>query len=150
MKWLILAVVVLFAACGKKKSDDSKRGDNAEARLMVRKIYMGAKAYWAEHAALPTGATAMTPGDAPWACPSGKHKPNPAMWTSEPLWDALRFTIDEPHWYSYSYESDGTSLKVVARGDLDCDNNPATYTLTAKVEGPDLAGGDIVEEQPLE
>src|SRR6266478_1926075 len=55
-------------------------------------------------------------------------------WTSDPVWTALEFQIDEPNLFHYSYESDGKTFKATAVGDLDCDGKPSTYTLDGKSE----------------
>ena len=43
----------------------------------------------------------------------------------------LGFTIDEPHYFQYSYDGTVDSAEAVARGDLDCDGVTVDYTLNA-------------------
>ena len=57
-----------------------------------------------------------------------------AAWQN-PTWQALDFSIDEPHMFRYAYESDGKTFTAKAVGDLDCDGTEVTYTLTGTAEG---------------
>ena len=52
-----------------------------------------------------------------------------------PAWDELDFEIGEPSFFRYGYQSDGATLTATAVGDLDCDGNEVTYTLTVTTAG---------------
>jgi hypothetical protein len=51
--------------------------------------------------------------------------------SKDPVWQALDFSIEEPHRFRYTYESDGKTATATAIGDLDCDGTAITYTLSA-------------------
>ena len=62
------------------------------------------------------------------ACHTGaKCAPNDALWAT-PVWHALNFAVNDPHYYSYWYSgwdfgtggTAGDKFYVRAQGDLDC------------------------------
>ena len=57
-----------------------------------------------------------------------KCAPDAAAW-SNPVWQAIEFSVDEPHLYRYSYESDGKTFTAKAMGDLDCDGTEAVWVM---------------------
>lgn len=69
-----------------------------------------------------------------------------------PTWRALRFKIDDPHYYQYRLTSSGqgSRAKVVieARGDLDCDDKHASFSVTGTVTsaGLEFSGTVIADE----
>ncbi len=67
----------------------------------------------------------------PAAVPSGVRAPgNSAQWDT-PSWNALSFSISDPHYYSYQYDSTGTGTgsQFTARavGNLDGDTALSTF-----------------------
>lgn len=68
----------------------------------------------------------------------GICEPDPTAWAT-PQWQALGFSIDGPHRFTYSYtpSADGRSAVVRAVGDTDCNGEQASYEieLTATANG---------------
>ncbi len=67
-------------------------------------------------------------------------------------WQALSFQIDEKHWFSYEFRSNGATgndaeFTAAAYGDLDCDGIRSTFELTGK--GVVSDGNCDVEFRPL-
>ena len=113
-------------------------------QLVVKKMYDGARAYYhnpplsdslprGKH--LPPESVGPTP-PVGTCCQSGDGKcaPDPALW-SHPTWQALNFSVDDPHYYSYQYEvlEGGKAFVVRAIGDLDCDGVFSTFELTGEI-----------------
>jgi hypothetical protein len=99
-----------------------------------------AKRYHAEHARLPIGETALTPAiDCCTQNFKGKKTcaAEAATWQAQ-VWKELDFHLDEPHYFRYSYKSDGKTFVATAVGDLDCDTQPITYQLRGEVVGGKL------------
>ena len=86
-------------------------------------------------------------------CPSDTAcAPDPALWTA-PTWHATTFEVLDKHYYSYEHsgvDASSTEFTVTAYGDLDCDGNYSTYSLTATKQGDSWVEGPIVETDPLE
>ena len=111
--WVRVALVVLVAGslgCNK----EMKQGKRSEASLHLQKIANGAKLYFVEG---PSGG-AMTPPP-PQFPPSEPLTPEPDCCAQggrcapgaalqSPGWDALHFSIDEPHFFQYSFTSSCT------------------------------------------
>jgi hypothetical protein len=134
------------AACMQKGMEDyTSKSKATEAGLLLNRLGKSAKRVFAETSAFPIGKAKTLPaGDT--CCKGEKGKcPVTTDWTSDPVWKALEFSIDEPTLYRYSYEStDGKSFTATAVGDTDCDGQNATFTLTGKL---DAAGNPTVDLQ---
>ncbi|NVB80327.1 MAG: hypothetical protein HOV81_18180 [Kofleriaceae bacterium] len=109
--------------------DYMKRGKQSEAHLQLNKLAKSAKTEYAVNGEFPKGKVALPPS----CCESGGTCSDAAVW-QDPVWKALDFSIDEPHRFRYSYESDGKTFTATAVGDLDCDGNEVTYTLRGSSE----------------
>jgi hypothetical protein len=74
----------------------------------------------------------LTPG----VVPRGELASDPPGTWDHPTWRLLGFRFDEPHAYSYAFESeDGperSSFRATARGDLDGDGNLSTFLITGE------------------
>jgi hypothetical protein len=129
-----------LTACASAKGKDGESprrhgGAMTEAKLMLNKIGKSAKVYYVTNAGFPKGKVGLTPATECCAA-SDKHTcVNDAKTWTDPMWTALDFQIDEPSNYRYSYESDGQTFTALAVGDLDCDTEMATFTLTGSAEG---------------
>ena len=123
-----------------------------EAKIMLRKIGDGARAFsYEEHVdpgglgVLPAGLPGPSMGPTPplgQCCKEGgKCTANPSYW-QDPTWQALMFEIMDPHYYSYEYRlaEDKKSFEIRAYGDLDCDQEYSTYSMRG------VMGEDGVEE----
>lgn len=64
---------------------------------------------------------------------------DPSRWKT-PGWQALTFSIDDDHRYTYSYLPDpsGKSAVIRAVGDLDCDDVTSIYEVEVKVNADGL------------
>ncbi len=126
-----------------------RRSRTSEATLNVRKLFDGSVAYYAaEHAdrdgvVLPhqfPGTVASSSGTAASACDAGASRkivPIPQAW-KHPTWQGLNFAIDDPHYYVYSYESEGVGIaahfSARATGDLDCNGVTSTFERVGEVD----------------
>jgi hypothetical protein len=147
-----------FSACNHLNPEEQTRGhESAEARQFVKKMYDGARAYYMDPgmaggltplaAQFLTATSAMTP-PAGSCCKGndGKCQPSAALW-SDPVWVALQFSVDDPHYYSYQYETSDPlkSFVVRATGDIDCDGKYSTFELRGEINAdhPDGPAGEV-------
>jgi len=82
-----------------------------------------------------------------------------ASWNTDPTWNALKFSIADPHYYAYEYESTGAAgagssslFTARARGDLDGDTAESTFERVGTVnDDMEVQGsGGLYEFQPTE
>jgi hypothetical protein len=107
-------------------------------------MFDGARSHYEEHRALAPS-TEITP--AAGACcgmPGDRCPPDKALWTL-PGWQALRFSMDEPHHYSYRYVAEEKGFTVSAYGDLNCDGVFSTFEMAGTVQ----ADGSVTGEAAL-
>ncbi len=129
-----------------------KKSKTAEARELIYKMYQGARAYYMDPGMSAGGLQAAAPqfpepsaGPTPplGACcqAGGKCAPRASLWETAP-WNALMFSVDDPHYYSYQYVVVDKQRQFVVRafGDLDCDGEFSTFEMTGTV---DPATGDV-------
>jgi type II secretory pathway pseudopilin PulG len=103
------------------------KGRRTEPELMLLQIQHGAQRYAIEHGELPRGSAPLTPAT---PCCAGPDHKCFDMQSWEPFaWQQLDFSIDRPHRFQYSYESDGKTFTARAVGDVDCDGSAVTYEL---------------------
>jgi|SoiMethySBSTD1v2_1073268.scaffolds.fasta_scaffold135777_2 type IV pilus assembly protein PilA len=116
---------------------NARKAKTSEAQVHIRKIFGASRTYIMEDHRTQAGA--IIPGQFPEtiaATPAANCCPNPGnkcpgdptVW-NDPTWMALHFSIDDPHYFRYEYESTGSSspgagsvFTARAIGDLDCDN----------------------------
>lgn len=147
------------AGAGMKRYDAKSK--TLEAKKFIKRIYDGARSYFMDSGAsrgmTPTPPQFPAPSQAPTpalgtCCAGGKDKcdPTASLWTS-PVWVALRFSVDDPHYYSYSYtvSTDGKSFTARAHGDLDCDGKYSTFEITGS-STPGGGGGKVKMVDELE
>lgn len=130
------------------------KAKSAEADQMLEKIATGARAYFMDQhvghdidgATLSQrfpASTALSPALSCCQPNQDKCAPRASAWDN-PSWQSLNFSVDDPHYYRYEYESLGTgaAAEFTARayGDLDCDNVLSTFERYGWVE---LAGNDM-------
>jgi type II secretory pathway pseudopilin PulG len=104
------------------------KAKTTEATLVLNRLGKSAKAYFIEHGAFPTGFAPLTPSDSCCHNPGAKCPAIASDWQT-PAWRELDFEVDAPSNYQFSYVSTGTSFDATAVGDLDCDEQMATYHL---------------------
>ena len=152
------------AAAEPPASAEANEAKTMEASQLVRRLYSGARAYY-----MDTPQPDLTPIDPQFPDPSigptpplgecckqgGMCKPRAWLWDQE-VWLALKFYVDEPHYYSYEYKTiDPTrSFTVRAYGDLDCDGVYSTFEMHGEIndENPDGLSGNasLARSKPLE
>ena len=99
----------------------------------------------------PVSTTTLTPP----AVPHGTRELT-GTWNSNETWNALKFSIADPHYYAYEYHSTGVGSASLftarARGDLDGDNAESTFERVGTVNDQmEVQGsGGLYEFQPTE
>lgn len=131
---LLLVALTSVATC-----PAAKRSCNARNRAQEADDLLG---YLADRVAASLAATGRVPAAAAGPTPlpdcceqGGVCAPDPTHWAS-PGWQALAFTIDDEHRYTYTYVPDpgGRSAIVRAVGDLDCDDATSLYEVEIRIE----------------
>lgn len=129
---IIVVAVVLGMTAARSFKGYVDRSRAIEARVNLDLLRMRAEQFHVEMGRYPEALTPVT-APAPGSCcgkPRGKCEPDRALWQQEP-WQSLRFSVDDPHHYAYSYQSDGTGFTARAYGDLDCDGTFSTFEITS-------------------
>ncbi len=76
-----------------------------------------------------------------------KYQSSTTEWSGDPGWSCLRFSMQEPQYFQYTYEVPGDvslaggTFTALANGDLDADGNPSSFSLTGTLT---LDGTEIV------
>ena len=141
-----------------------KKSKTSEARQFVKKIYEGAREYYMDRkgkrgaispipAQFPKPATARTPGKDVCCTGGEKCEPKASLWTTA-TWVALKFSVDDPHYYTYTYLVSGEKYTARANGDLDCDKEYSTFEMFGEInsiysDGPS-GSASIYREKDLE
>ncbi|HEY5934294.1 MAG TPA: hypothetical protein VIU61_06665 [Kofleriaceae bacterium] len=141
MWWRRLRYVLLLAAlCSIATCPAAKRACTAKAR--TREADELAK-YLADRVAAQVAATGRVPAEAAGPTPTtsccdqgGECAPDPSLWKT-PAWQALAFSVDDEHRFSYSYEPDPSGRFAIVRavGDVDCDGVLATTEVEIRIDG---------------
>jgi type IV pilus assembly protein PilA len=122
-----------------------RRSKTVEATMNIRKLFDSSVAYFqAEHAnnagvpipkQFPTS-NAVTPAATACGLPGDKYLPAPTNFGTD-TWAALNFSVDDPFYFGYKYDSGGTELNSTfqawAYGDLDCDTILSTYQRSGSI-----------------
>jgi prepilin-type N-terminal cleavage/methylation domain-containing protein len=140
-----------------------KKSKSSEARELVQTIYDNAHLYYVKNPSrFPAPSTAMTPARETCCEQGGKCAPDPTYWRSAPdgeVWAALEFSVDDPHYYSYQYETadpvkegrgDKATFIARATGDLDCDGKYATFELHGVVGDDGSSDATLIRVDELE
>ena len=119
--------------------------------MEIRKIYDGARMAYAENGKFPAGAGPTPPRGSCCLGHDDRCPPDPALWTGD-TWRQLRFSMDDPFQYSYTFESGDTEFSARAEGDLDCDGTYSTFEIVGKVgPGGEISGGaGVFKDNELE
>jgi hypothetical protein len=131
-----------------------RKGQAEEGKQFVKKVIDGAMMYY--HRPTQPGLTPVAkqfPGPSTGIVPplgscceqGGLCSPDPSYWEN-PVWQALNFSIEDRHYYSYEYVIDdrGTSVAVRAHGDLDCDGVYSTFEMRAEVRNGSVRSSESV------
>ena len=177
---VVVAIIGILAAVAIPAfMKNAKKAKTTEAVTNVKKLYEGARAYYMEEMngagsiapiahQFPETVAAITP--ALNACCPSKCAPAPTLWTN-PSWQALKFSMDDPHYFSYGYVRNGTSTGGTAthnradgsaateyffadaHGDLNCDNSVySTFEMLGVVQADQSVSGQagIFRDNELE
>jgi len=143
------------------------KAKTAEAKQELKAIYDGARTYIMDPQRERDGIKAIPPQfpvtaavtPATSCCqPDGSDRcvPNRLLWDT-PTWNALHFSVDDPHYYRYEFISklNGHEASFTARayGDLDCDGVESSYEIAGfkNFNGVDMTGtANFYAERPLE
>lgn len=85
-----------------------------------------------------------------------KYQSNPTEWTTGDQangWQCLKFSMDDPQYYMYSYEAAVSAGTFTAKGegDLDGDGTLSSFTMSGAVQGGSaMVAPNIVEVNPEE
>jgi prepilin-type N-terminal cleavage/methylation domain-containing protein len=135
---IVVAIIGILAAVAIPAfMDYMKRSKKTEASLQLNKIGKNAKRAYIENAQYVSGTAGLSPaktGTNGGCCGGTGKSPNhcaanPTAFTSDAVWSALDFEIDEDTLFVYSYGGAATSYTAKAIGDLDCDGTEITYVL---------------------
>jgi prepilin-type N-terminal cleavage/methylation domain-containing protein len=144
-----------------------RRTKSAEAVMNLRRVYDGAVTSFLEIQVTRDGigqdshfpaAVGATPG-VDFCCTEGVSGRCPAddSTFTLPTWQRLQFSVSDPHYYWYTFASEGTGVAAHftarASGNLDCDNIHSTFERQGYVDlidGSIKGGAGIFKNQPLE
>lgn len=153
---------------GQAQGPPNRKAKTTEAVTNVKKLYDGARSYYEEELSargslvpiakqFPTTPAVSTAPSLGACCAAAGKKcaPNPGLWT-DASWQALKFSMDDPHYYSYTYIASGTDstahFTVRANGDLDCDGVYSTFEMVGSVQTDGTVTGQagFFKDQELE
>jgi type IV pilus assembly protein PilA len=133
-----------------------RRAKTVEASNNIAKLYQSSVAYYeSEHANLAQqivakqfpDAQAESPGvNACCGQPGDKCNPQTAAtsWQT-PTWTALNFSVDDPFYYWYRYDSAGTdknsNFSAWAYGNLNCDTTYSTFMRGGRIDAENYVTG---------
>ena len=132
-----------------------RRSKTVEATMNVRKLFDSSVAYFDADHVDKTGkiiarqfpsSVSFTPAAHCCAQVGGKCKPDPTLFADAAGgWAALNFSVDDPFYFNYEYDSSGTesasSFQAYAYGDLDCDGIYSTYMRSGSVMSDNTVTG---------
>ena len=135
-----------------------RRSKTTEATMNIRKLYDSSVTYYeAEHAKqdgsiLPRQfpiSQGWTPNGPGICCGDIGQKCNPSKYAAQFLvstWQTLNFSVDDPFYYSYQYDSAGTDsaaqFSASASGDLNCDTKIfSLFQRVGTIIGNNVSGG---------
>jgi type IV pilus assembly protein PilA len=83
--------------------------------------------------------------------PNQKYQSQPSEWVQ--AWKCLRFSMQDPQYFSYSYASAGgglvnTEFTASANGDLDGDGVPSAFNVTGQIRDPEGNGQLVLTIAP--
>jgi len=140
---LLLVGLAAMATCPAAWREFRHKHRAGEAREMLRYLASLVRAEYGDRGGrLPQQSVGPTPPINRCCEQGGTCAVDAAAW-ADPAWRATRFSVDDPHRYSYQYEvvDGGRAVILRAIGDLDCDETYGTVEVRLEA-GPD---GTLVE-----
>lgn len=171
---VVVAIIGILAAVAIPAfMKNARKAKTAEAVTQVKKMYDGARSYYEEEMnakgsfspiakQFPAAAAAVTNPGENTCCGKPGDKCDPNTDTTEvdgwkaPVWQALKFSMDDPHYYWYTYTGAGTgsgsTFTATANGNLNCSGGFSTFELQGKVNGDGSVTGQagIFRDNELE
>ncbi len=152
---IVVAILGLLAAMAVPAFNRYlRRSRTSEADMNLRRLYDGAVVYFNFEYTDPSGTTYPgrefpgTIGPTPALNVIGSTKVRTTSWSSEPTWDALNFSLSDPHYFAYQFNSSGTDnqaqFTASAFGDLDGDAIYSTFVRFARVTDMEIEGSEGV------
>ncbi len=152
---VVVAIMALLAAAAiPTLIRYTRRARSMEAVQSIRRIFDGAVSYFSTDYATPAGI--ITPNQFPASSPptppltsvgSTKVRTPESAW-STPTWSGLHFSMADPHYYAYQFDSSGVfgsaSFTVSSFGDLDGDDVLATFVRFSTVDNMGVQGSQGV------
>jgi type IV pilus assembly protein PilA len=141
-----------------------RRSKTVEATMNLRKMFDSAVSYYESEQTDPNGniVAKQFPGTQAATPPANdccgqvgqKCAPNPTLWQT-PTWNALNFSVDDPHYYWYSFTSTpgaGAKFDATANGNLNCDAVYSTFMRHGQVNatGDVVGGSGIYSNNPID
>jgi type IV pilus assembly protein PilA len=165
---IVVAIIGILAAVAIPAfMKNARKAKTPEAVTNVKKLYEGARSYFEEEMTgrgsstpIPKQFPNSAPATAPAltaCCAATGHKcaPDPTLWT-DATWQALKFSMDDPHYYAYTYVASGTDqtaqFSARAQGDLDCDTTYSTFEMVGRIQSDGTVTGQagMFKDQELE
>jgi type II secretory pathway pseudopilin PulG len=113
--------------------DYTARARHTESDLTLMLLEKAVQHYAIENNELPRASAPLTPDAS--CCAGPDHRCFDVQSWQTPAWQQLDFSIDQPHQFRYSYQSDGQTFTARAVGDLDCDGSAVTYEIRGVISG---------------
>ena len=158
---VVVAIIGILAAVAIPAfMKNARKAKTVEATTNVKKMYDGARSYFEEERnargsitplakQFPTSPAAPNPA-VNACCAQTGQKCDPGVaaeknaW-SDPAWSALKFSMDDPHYYWYTYIGAGTGsssqFTASANGNLDCDAVYSTFEMTGAIASDGVVTG---------
>jgi hypothetical protein len=138
-----------------------RRSKSTEATMNVRRLADSAMSYYEEEHADRSGAilskqfpvsAGPTPAKSCCGHPGNKCPPDADQWTKNPTWNALNFSVDDPHYFRLTFLSSGTgdsaTFTARAEGDLDCKGVVSTFERTGRIQDGKVVIGPLKKIPP--
>jgi prepilin-type N-terminal cleavage/methylation domain-containing protein len=131
-----------------------RRAKTAEAVDKLAFIYRASSTYTTSERTsrgIATGINAvqfpLTVGTTPATIPGVNKVTDPPSTWQDPTWEALDFSISDPHYYSFAYTSAGTgsnsSFTAHSYGNLDGDSVIATFERAGRLDANNSVTGSV-------
>lgn len=150
---LILSVMAALIIPSLMRTIKERR--SAEATENLRVLFQAASDYYAAQVEEANGDNtgATFPGSTPNPLPLeiGRKPVTTSDWHMDPVFRALKFEVVEPHFYQYSFSSEGEGdnarFTASAFGDLDGDGVKSRFEMEGYIENGEVRGRTIIVDR---